>query len=727
MSARHNQAHWLQLLWACVATLVATGSALAQTIVCIGDSITQGQSNVEQSVAWPTLLGSRISSDTRVVNLGVGGATLLRDTDQPYLGTKRWLDAPELQADVVIVILGTNDSVLQESRRCWDAVEHLQRDLDAMLAAIGKRYEGARVLLCSPPPVFPKKGGLKEARAADLSERAPRLTQLAQAYRTEAEERTFVDYVDLSRVMNAGQVTDGVHPNPFGAASIADHLAAILRTPQDPSGIDIVTRIGTVTSDSQLSEYHGFPKLDFVLAGSSEAYSVVRPHRVAAGRPWIWRARFFGHEPSLDLALLERGFHLVYCDVSNLYGSKQAMERWERAYQLFHVLLEFSEQPILHGLSRGGLPVLNFAIRNPERPAALVLDNAVCDFRSWPGGRNGKRSDADWTRLLNAYDLSDEQALSFEAGPLSQLDALAKAQLPMIVLMGTADVVVPPDENGERVVTRYEELNGPLDVWRKPGLGHHPHGLHPVAPLARTLLRITGIDEFNPAAHPVASVEYRGAPAGWGAGSSWAHQVESMRALAQDNPDIELVFFGDSITQGLTGSSQRLTQTGGKRAIDRFEHAISLGLSGDRTEHLLYRIKHGALAVIDPKVIVIQIGVNNLNSAGHTGHEVAEGMRALVTRLRRAEPQAELILCGPFPAGKSADHPMRAAIDTIHTTNAELGRVTGIHYLDLRPLFVDEDGQPNDCMRGDAIHISGAGQEAWMAAIDEFMSATSER
>ena len=207
-------------------------------------------------------------------------------------------------------------------------------------------------------------------------------------------------------------------------------------------------------------------------------------------------------------------------------------------------------------------------------------------------------------------------------------------------------------------------------MWRKPGLGHHPHGLDPVEPLLRTLLRELEVDAHNPAAFPLPSVEYR-AGAGWG-GDTWAEQVQGMRALAEQNADLELVFFGDSITQGLTGAGARLTRTEGERAVDRYPGAISLGLSGDRTEHLMYRATHGALALLDPRLIVLQVGVNNVNAARHTGAETAAGLAALVDLLLEAEPQATLLLCGPFPCGHDPQDPRRAAIDQVHARARDL-------------------------------------------------------
>src|SRR6056297_443282 len=69
----------------------------------------------------------------------------------------------------------------------------------------------------------------------------------------------------------------------------------------------------------QKSEWKGYARHDFQL--HSRSAIVVVPEAAAKGRPWIWRARFFGHRSELDEALLEAGYHVVYCDVANLFGS----------------------------------------------------------------------------------------------------------------------------------------------------------------------------------------------------------------------------------------------------------------------------------------------------------------------------------------------------------------------------------------------------------------------
>ena len=76
------------------------------------------------------------------------------------------------------------------------------------------------------------------------------------------------------------------------------------------------------------SAFHGFDQYDFKNDGIP--CKVVVPKKVADGKPWVWRARFFGHAPHFDLAMLERGYHVVYCDVSNLFGNAEAVARWDK-------------------------------------------------------------------------------------------------------------------------------------------------------------------------------------------------------------------------------------------------------------------------------------------------------------------------------------------------------------------------------------------------------------
>ena len=248
---------------------------------------------------------------------------------------------------------------------------------------------------------------------------------------------------------------------------------------------------GVVHADwpaGKTSDWNGYPRVDFKLPGEEANCIVVSPKTAAPGKPWIWRARFWGHQPALDLQLLAKGFHLTFCDVGNLYGAPSAVKRWDRFYALA-TKEGLSAKPVLEGMSRGGLIIVNWASANPGKVSAIYGDNPVCNFNSWPGGKNGKFSKGDWERCLRAYGLTADEAAGHPQ-PLSPqtLQPLAKNKVPIALVLGLADKVVPVAENGEALATNYKKLGGPVRVWRKPNLGHHPHGLHPPDELAAYLL-----------------------------------------------------------------------------------------------------------------------------------------------------------------------------------------------------------------------------------------------
>ncbi|MGO8750989.1 MAG: alpha/beta hydrolase family protein [Thermoguttaceae bacterium] len=239
------------------------------------------------------------------------------------------------------------------------------------------------------------------------------------------------------------------------------------------------------------TDYHGYGRYDFVVDGCPTI--VVVPRQAAAGKPWVWRAEFFDAFPQVDLALLAKGFHLVYINVGNTFGCPDAIKHWDVLYRELTEKHGLSRKPVLEGLSRGGLYCFNWAANNPEKAACILADNAVLDFKSWPGGKGkGKGSPGDWTKLLADYHFQSEaQALAYRKNPVDTLEPLAKAKLPLFLLCADADTIVPYAENGAIVKQRYEKLGGPVTVLIKRGLGHHPHGLADPTPVVGFILKQT--------------------------------------------------------------------------------------------------------------------------------------------------------------------------------------------------------------------------------------------
>ena len=238
------------------------------------------------------------------------------------------------------------------------------------------------------------------------------------------------------------------------------------------------------------SDWHGYQRFDFVL--KQRKCIVVTPQKAASGNPWIWRARFFGHQPQADLALLKNGFHLAYCDVANLFGNPAAVGHWNDFYEYLTSKHQFSRKVALEGMSRGGLIIYNWAYHNAEKVTCIYGDAPVCDIKSWPGGKGvGKGHLGTWKTCLKAYGLTEAEALEFKGNPVDHLKPLAEQKVPLLHVVGASDQVVPVAENTAILQQRFEQLGGKIQVISKPGIGHHPHSLKDPARIVQFVLQNT--------------------------------------------------------------------------------------------------------------------------------------------------------------------------------------------------------------------------------------------
>ncbi|WPJ97345.1 alpha/beta hydrolase [Coraliomargarita algicola] len=222
--------------------------------------------------------------------------------------------------------------------------------------------------------------------------------------------------------------------------------------------------------------YHGYRRHDFQIGENS--ITVIEPHAAIPGRRWVWRAEFFGAFPAFNLEMLQRGWWIAYMNVGNTFGCPSAMARFDVFYQEMTEKYGFHKKPILEGLSRGGLYVYNWAAQNPESVGMIYADNPVCDFKSWPGGQGmGPGSKGDWEALLKCYGFeSEEEALAWPSNPVDQLAPIIAAGIPLVHSYGDADEVVPYQENTQVIAERAEALGAQVQLYRKPGCRHHPHG-----------------------------------------------------------------------------------------------------------------------------------------------------------------------------------------------------------------------------------------------------------
>ena len=228
------------------------------------------------------------------------------------------------------------------------------------------------------------------------------------------------------------------------------------------------------------SIWNGFERFDFELDGIP--CIVVKPKQINSGNPWIWRARFFNAFPNLDIAMLEEGWLLVHIDIADLYGAAETMRRFDLFYGFLTQEYAFASKTALEGFSRGGLAVFNWACQNVGKVSCIYADNPVCDFKSWPGGLGkGPGSAPDWGKCLKAYELTEEQAEIYPKNPVDTVGILAQNNIPIMIVYGDADEVVPVDENTLLML----KANKQIKVICKKARLHHPHCLEDPSPIVK--------------------------------------------------------------------------------------------------------------------------------------------------------------------------------------------------------------------------------------------------
>lgn len=678
------------------------GSAQPIRIACVGNSITVGSGVVNrEKTSYPAQLQTLLGAGYEVQNFGVSGATLLKKGNKPYWTTEQYRQSMESRPDWVFIKLGTNDS--KKINRPFH--DELKNDLTNLVNQYRQLPSRPRVVLVLPVPSF-----LEDS----TSIYGPVIRQAIHPAMQQVAYETGVEIIDLHQLLidKADLFPDKVHPSSLGATVIAKRLFELIQLKEDNKPVWKLFLTGQVNR----SNFHGFEQT--TLNWNKRTVHIVQPKRTAKGRPWIWRARFWGHEPQLDIALLERGFHLVYCDVAELFGNKEAIQIWNAFYTKMQEV-GLAKKVTLEGMSRGGVYVYNWALANPTKVACIYADAPVLDLKSWPGGLGkGPGSPSDWAIFMKDYKLNEATAKQFKGSPLDKAEQIAALKIPIIHVVGDDDEVVPLAENTQPFEERIRKAGGHITVIHKPGIKHHPHSLANPTPILDFILRSTGY-KINFAVTPAPGSEYRSG-AGWVEGKEWWAQKESIDSLLLATQPLDIVFLGNSITQGIGGKRPTVTYKPGLEAFEtafRGRNWVSAGISGDRTQNILWRLQNGPYKEARPRTIVLTIGVNNMND--DSAEEIVEGIIACVKWIRENLPATKLFLTGPLPAGTEKNDWRRQQYDTIHELLA-LQNFPGVTYLPLHKPFIKADGNLDPVLFSrDGVHLETAGYVQWAKELSQ--------
>jgi pimeloyl-ACP methyl ester carboxylesterase len=211
-----------------------------------------------------------------------------------------------------------------------------------------------------------------------------------------------------------------------------------------------------------------YDRYEFRIDGIRMPVAVIVPKTAAPGKPWVFRADFVTRDAAVDLALLEKGFHVVTGPVPTDTNGP-VLSQWNDVYK-YLTAAGFSKKPVLEGAGGAAGEAYAWAIENPDKVSCVYAENPI--LRS---------------------QMTKPQ-------PLTRLDPLAKAGVPVLHVCGSRD---PFLESQTRVLEKkYKELGGSVQVIVDEGKGHFPTAPRDVAPVVDFILR-------SQPAQPTAARDYK--------------------------------------------------------------------------------------------------------------------------------------------------------------------------------------------------------------------------
>lgn len=187
----------------------------------------------------------------------------------------------------------------------------------------------------------------------------------------------------------------------------------------------------------------------------------------------------------------------------------------------------------------------------------------------------------------------------------------------------------------------------------------------------------------------------------------WMKKHEALAVEARKG-GVDVLLLGDSITEGWKWSGKKVWE----KELAPLK-AGNFGIGGDSTQHVLWRIRNGGIDGLDPKVVVLMIGTNNMGYCSEK--QIAGGVEAILEALRERLPKARILLLAIFPRGARPDETR----EKVRRTNELLAKLPGVTFLDIGAKFVSEDGTIAKEVMPDHLHLSAKGYGLWAEAMRE--------
>lgn len=189
-------------------------------------------------------------------------------------------------------------------------------------------------------------------------------------------------------------------------------------------------------------------------------------------------------------------------------------------------------------------------------------------------------------------------------------------------------------------------------------------------------------------------------------------KLSAKQQLLNEGKNIDLLFVGDSITQGW--EKEGAAQWSKKIAP---LNAFNIGFSGDRTENVIWRLRQGAVDGFTPKLTVLMIGTNNTGHRQERPEHTLAGIRTIVDELRTRMPQSRVLVLAVFPRDAEVNGPLRQINNELNKLLPKLADDKWIFFRDINSVFLTPEGKLSTEIMPDLLHPNEKGYALWADAL----------
>lgn len=229
-----------------------------------------------------------------------------------------------------------------------------------------------------------------------------------------------------------------------------------------------------------METWNGFRQRNFIFEGREAV--VVFPDEQNRTENWLFKMEYFNAFPELEIEMVRRGWHLAFIRNKNRWCLEEDLDLKKRFADFLTREYGLSSKCVPVGMSCGGMFAVKFAAKYPDCVSALYLDAPVLNLLSCPADA-GQSQSGFWEEFHEATQMTRSDLICYREHPIDKLPVLVLHGIPVVLVYGKEDVIVPYCENGEVLERYYKEHGGKLLVIGKEGCGHHPHGPKDTGPV----------------------------------------------------------------------------------------------------------------------------------------------------------------------------------------------------------------------------------------------------